>query len=123
MNYGYFNAFITNIGEEVPDKIEMLQEKADEVIVDYLSSRPALNDLIEKLTADDTIYICSFNRFASGIRDLDALLSEIIDEIGANIVCLEEGFDFLTAEGKGARKAFAAAVSLTNADPLTGFYK
>ncbi len=123
MNYGYFNAFITNIGEEVPDKIEMLQEKADEVIVDYLSSRPALNDLIEKLTADDTIYICSFNRFASGIRDLDALLSEIIDEIGANIVCLEEGFDFSTAEGKGARKAFAAAVSLTNADPLTGFYK
>lgn len=123
MNYGYFNAFITNIGEEVPDKIEMLQEKADEVIVDYLSSRPALNDLIEKLTADDTIYICSFNRFASGIRDLDALLSEIIDEIGANIVCLEEGFDFSTAEGKGARKAFAAAVPLVNADPLAGFFK
>ena len=108
---------------EVPDKIETLHKKADEVIVDYLSSRPALNELIEKLTADDTIYICSFNRFASGIRDLDALLSEIIDEIGANIVCLEEGFDLSTAEGKGARKALAAAVSLTNAAPLTGFYK
>ncbi|MBQ9022864.1 MAG: recombinase family protein [Eubacterium sp.] len=123
MNYGYFNAFITNIGEEVPDKVEALQEKADEVIVDYLSSRPALNELIEKLTADDTIYICSFNRFASGIRDLDTLLTEIIDEIGANIVCLEEGFDFSTDEGKGARKAFAAAVPLINADPLTGFFK
>jgi hypothetical protein len=67
----------------------------------------------------DFARIC-FVRFCSV---LFCFCSEIIDEIGANIVCLEEGFDFSTAEGKGARKAFAAAVSLTNADPLTGFYK
>ena len=123
MNYGYFNAFITNIGEEVPEKVESLHKYADEVIVDYLSYRPELNKLVEKLGAGDTLYICSFNRFASGIRDLDTLLTEIVDEIGANIVCLEEGFDFSTPEGKGARKAFAAAVPLINADPLTGFFK
>lgn len=123
MKYGYFNAFITNIDEDVQEKVAALEKVSDEIVIDYLSYRPALNDLIEKLTADDTIYIFSFNRFASGLRDLNLLLGEIIDEKGANIICLEDGFDFSTEAGKGAKKAFSAAVPLINADPLTGFYK
>lgn len=123
MNYGYFNAFITMIGEEVPDKIAALEQYADDITIDYLSYRPALNDLLDRLTADDTIYICSFNRFASGLKDLDLLLGEVIDGIGANVISLEDDVDFSTEIGKGVKKGIHAAVPLINADPLTGFYK
>ena len=69
------------------------------------------------------IYIYSFNRFASGLRDLDGLLTEILDEIGANIVCLEDDIDFSTEFGKGARRGLSAATPLINADPIYGFFK
>lgn len=123
MNYGYFNAFITMIGEDVPEKTEELQKYADEIVTDYLSYRPELNKLLDKLTADDTIYISSFNRFASGLRDLDGLLTEILDEVGANVICLEDDIDFSTDFGKGARKGLSAATPLINADPIYGFFK
>ena len=123
MKYGYFNAFITMIGEDVPETVARIEKVADEVIVDYLSYRPELNNILEKLTADDTIVIDSFNRFASGLRDLDALLTEIIDEKKANIICLADDIDFSTETGKGVRKGITAALPLITADPLTGFYK
>lgn len=124
MNYGYFNAFITDIGEDVPTKAEELHQYADDVRIETISARPLLNDLIDNvIKPGDKIYVYSFSRFCSGLSDLDSLLAEIIDEKQAVLISLHDDFDSSTEAGKGARKAFHQAVSLITADPSHGFYR
>lgn len=124
MNYGYFNAYITDIGEDVPQKVDIIRQYTENVFVESLSYRPELNDLIENILKEgDTLYVYSFSRFSSGLRDLDALLTEIVDERKVNVISITDEFDSSTEEGKGARKAFGQAVKLIVADPNYGFYK
>ncbi len=124
MVYGYFNAFITMIDESVPDAVAELEKVADTVITETLSYRPELNDLIDnKLKEGDTLYVLSFSRFCSGLRDLDCLMIELIDERKIRLISIRDDFDSATPEGVGARKAIHTAVSLVNADPNHGFYK
>ena len=124
MVYGYYNAFITMIDESVPDSVAELEKVAENVITETLSYRPELNELIDrKLKEGDTLYVLSFARFCSGLRDLDCLLTEIVDEKKVRLISIRDDFDSATPEGTGARKAFNTAVSLINADPNHGFYK
>lgn len=124
MNYGYFNAYITDIGEDVQQKVDVIRECTENIFIDSLSYRPELNDLIENiLKPGDKLYVYSFTRFCSGLRDLDALLTEIVDEKQAVLISITDEFDSSTEEGKGGRKAFNQAVTLINADPNYGFYK
>lgn len=125
MNYGYINTFITSIGEDVEGEIAALKAAgAEEVANDVLSYRPELNDLIDnKLKAGDTLYVYSFKRFSSGLRDLSRLLKEIVDEKQVRVVSLKDDFDTDTEAGKGALNAYHIAAKLTyEADPNFGFY-
>lgn len=123
MNYGYFNAFITKIGENAAAEAEELRQYAEDVRIETLSRRPFLDELIDTIQAGDKLYIYSFGRFCSGLRDLDELLTRIVDEKQAVLISLHDDFDSSTEAGKGARKAFSQAVGLITADPSHGFYK
>lgn len=125
MEYGYINTFITSIGEDVEGEIAKIKEAgAKEVANDVLSHRPELNDLIDnKLKAGDTLYVYSFRRFSSALRDLSRLLTEIVDEKQVRVVSVCDNFDSATAEGKAALYAYQNAARMTyDADPNFGFY-
>ncbi len=123
MTYGYFNAFITEIGEDVPAKIDALKQYAEVIEIETQSHRPGLLELIDKLQPGDVVYVYEFLRFSSGLRDLDRLLDKIIDEKKAYVVSLVDDFDSRTPTGMAAKHAYKNAVSMENADPTFGFYK
>ncbi len=123
MTYGYFNGFITNIGEDVATKVDELKPFAEVILVESLSSRISLYEILDNLQPGDIVYVYSFLRFSSGLRDLVALMETIIDEKGAHLVSLHDDFDSRTDEGKIARKTYINAVPLINADPTYGFFK
>lgn len=123
MKYGYFNAFITDIQESVPEKTNELKAFASEIIIDTLAARENLLELLGKLKAGDVIYVHNFTRFCSGLRDLVDLLHIIVNEKNAVLISLHDDFDSSTPEGKSKISAFETAVPLINADPNYGFYK
>lgn len=123
MTYGYLNGYITNIGENIPSHVDELKKYAEEIYVDSLSSRIYLRELIDKLQPNDTIYVYSFLRFSSGLKDLVNLLDIIIDEKRANLVSLHDNFDSATERGKVAKDVYRSAIPLMNADPSYGFYR
>lgn len=123
MTYGYINGFITNIGEDVPSHVDELKKYAEEIFIDSLSSRMYLNELINKLQPGDTVYVYSFLRFSSGLKDLVNLLEIIIDEKKANLISLHDDFNSSTEKGLIAKETYRRAVPLMNADPTYGFYR
>lgn len=123
MIYGYFNAFITNIGEDVATKVDELKEVAEVILVESLSSRLSLYEILDKLEPGDVVYVYSFLRFSSGLKDLVNLMEVIIDEKRAHLVSLHDDFDSRTSEGKIRRLAYINAVPLITADPSYGFFK
>ena len=123
MTYGYLNGFITNIGESIPSHVDELKKYAEEIYIDSLSSRIYLKELIDKLQPGDTVYVYSFLRFSSGLKDLCNLLDIIIDEKKAAVISLHDDFDSTTEKGKFAKETYKRAVPLMNADPTYGFYK
>ena len=123
MNYGYFNCFITNINEDAASQVEEVRKYADEVKVETLASRPFLREIVNKLQPGDTLYVYSFLRFCSGLRDLVNLMEMIIDDKKANLISLHDDFDSTTEKGKIAKEIYTRAIPLCNADPNYGFYK
>ena len=123
MIYGYFNAFITNIGEDVATKVDELKKVADVILVESLSTRLSLYEILDKLEPGDELYVYSFLRFSSGLRDLVNLMEVIIDEKRARLVSLHDDFDSNTPEGKIRRSTYINAVPLITADPTYGFFK
>ncbi len=123
MTYGYYNGFITDIGEDVPSGIEALKKYADVIEIESLSSRICLAGILERLQPDDILYVYSFLRFCSGLRDLCGLLEVIIDEKGAHVISLTDDFDSRTEAGRAAKAAYKNALRLINADPSYGFFK
>lgn len=122
MKYGYFNSYITDIGENVPAEVNELKEYADLIRLETLSSRPLLNDLIDHLQPGDKVYVHSFARFCSGLRDLTCLFTEIVTEKGADLISLHDDFDSSTEKGKIAMDVYERALKLNCADPIYGFY-
>ncbi|MCU6761768.1 Resolvase%2C N terminal domain [uncultured Roseburia sp.] len=123
MKYGYFNAFITDIQESVPEKTDELKAFASEIIIDTMATRENLLALLEKLQPEDIIYVHNFTRFSSGLRDLVDLIHIIVNEKKAALISLHDDFDSSTPEGKSKIAAFETAVPLINTDPNYGFYK
>ncbi|MCC8028432.1 MAG: recombinase family protein [Lachnospiraceae bacterium] len=123
MTYGYFNGYITNIGEDVSTKVDELRPFAEVILVESLSSRLSLYEILDNLQPGDIVYVYSFLRFSSGLKDLVTLMETIIDEKRAHLVSLHDDFDSRTDEGKIARKTYINAVPLITADPSYGFFK
>lgn len=124
MRYGYLNAYITDVDEDVAGEIKMIREHVDDLKVDVLSYRPILNELIDMVLKEgDCLYIYSFRRFCSGLTDLDCLLTEIYDEMHVDVVSIADDFDTRTPEGKGFRRGIEQAVRLCASDPNYGLYK
>ena len=76
--------------------------------------------MVEKLQPGDTVYVYSFLRFASGLKDLNNLLDIIVDEKKVNVISLHDDFDSSTEKGKIAKDVYKHAVPLINADPSYG---
>lgn len=61
--------------------------------------RPALNDMIERLSGGDTIVIESLSRLGRSTKDLLELV-EMFSDMGVNVVSLKEQIDTTTPTGK-----------------------
>ena len=123
MNYGYFNCFITSINEDAAAQVEELKAYADEIKMETLASRPFLREIVDKLQPGDVLYVHSFLRFCSGLKDLSNLMEIIIDDKKAHLVSLHDDFDSRTEKGLIAKEIYARAIPFCNADPNYGFYK
>lgn len=122
MKYGYFNGYITDIGEDIAAETEELKPLVDTLKIDTLSYRPELNKIIDSLLPGDEVYVYSFKRFCSGLKDLCALLTEIVDERKAEVISLHDDFDSRTEKGRIAQEVYRRAIPLSSADPSYGFY-
>lgn len=123
MKYGYFNQFITGIGEDVVGEIAEIREFADEVMVDTLSNRPRFDEMVGKAKKGDTIYVYSLTRSFSGLTDIADVLGLLYDK-GVDVISIKDRFKADHSEGGLiAYETMILASTLINVDPSHGFYR
>ena len=125
MKYGYLNLYITAIDEDTDAERKALLDVIDgpdKLYIERLHARKQMNTVFHLMERGDVLYVYSFARFASGIRDLVNLLEEL-EEMGIDVVSVADNFDTRTERGQDMIEAFKIAKEQTWADPSHGFYK
>ena len=125
MKYGYLNLYITAIDEDTDAERKALLDVIDgpdKLYIERLHARKQMNAVFSLLGEGDVLYVYSFARFGSGIRDLVNLIDEILEK-GAALVSVADNFDTRTERGQDMIEAFKIAKEQTWADPSHGFYK
>lgn len=125
MVYGYLNVYVTNIGEEADDERAALLEHVskDALIEDNMGARTHLFELLDNLKEGDTVYVYSFMRSFSGLRDIVKMFDTIVAEKKARLVSLMDDFDSATERGQIEIETYKKAIPYILADPTYGFYK
>lgn len=102
MKVGYIR--VSSTDQNLERQYRTMAEKGvEKIFADKLSGkntdRPELQRMMEFIREGDTVYIDSFNRLARNTMDLLTLVTKIQDT-GASIVSVKEGFDLTTPAGK-----------------------
>nr|WP_320132987.1 recombinase family protein [uncultured Holophaga sp.] len=123
MKYGYFNQFITGIGEDVEGEIALISQHADQVMVDTLSDRPCFDEMVGKATQGDAIVVYSMTRSFSGLADVAEEISKLYAK-GVSVTSLTDKFTMDHTEGgRIAYETMMLASTLVGVDPNHGFYR
>jgi DNA invertase Pin-like site-specific DNA recombinase len=76
---------------------------ADEVFVDFFTgtkaSRPELNKVLTQLRSGDSLMITRLDRLGRSTKDLLELVTRL-DDLGVNLIVLEQQINTATAEGR-----------------------
>jgi len=123
MNYGYYNQWITSIGEDPEIAIEALSKVSDEVRVDVLITRPHLFEIVEKAKSGDTLFVYKIIRAFSGLSDT-AEMMKILRDKGVSVVSIDDNLvaDF-TEAGKLAYDTIIFASTLVGVEPNYRSYR
>jgi len=73
------------------------------------TKRPKLQEMLDYIREDDTVYVCEFSRLGRSTADLLATVRQI-EETGAKFVSLKENFDTTTPAGR-LQMTMMAAIS------------
>lgn len=78
------------------------------------TKRPKLQELLEYIREDDTVYVEEFSRLGRSTADLLAIVQQI-ENVGAKFVSLKENFDTKTPAGKLQMTMMAAIAEFERA--------
>lgn len=78
------------------------------------TKRPKLQEMLEYIREDDTIYVEEFSRLGRSTADLLAIVQQI-EDIGAKFVSLKESFDTKTPAGRLQMTMMAAIAEFERA--------
>lgn len=77
-------------------------------------NRPVLQELLEYVREDDTVYVEEFSRLGRSTADLLAIVQQI-EDLGAKFISLKENFDTKTPAGKLQMTMMAAIAEFERA--------
>ena len=75
------------------------------------TNRPVLQELLEYIREDDTVYVEEFSRLGRSTADLLSIVQQI-EDLGAKFVSLKENFDTKTPAGKLQMTMMAAIAEI-----------
>lgn len=78
------------------------------------TNRPVLQELLEYIREDDTVYVEEFSRLGRSTADLLSIVQQI-EDLGAKFVSLKENFDTKTPAGKLQMTMMAAIAEFERA--------
>ena len=120
MKYGYYNYYITDIGEDVSAITKELETYADKVVVESLSYAPRYFELLDEVKEGDTIYVYDIQRSCGGLGDLVDTLKLLVNN-GVRFVSIQDGLTVDDSEiGRCTMQALIVAQTLTGVDPIHG---
>ena len=101
-NIGYIR--VSTIEQNEERQIKALEVKnIDKFYIEKASAkdinRPKLNEMLEYVRQDDTIYIHDFSRLARNVKDLLNIVEQLENK-KVNLVSIKENLDLRTPQGK-----------------------
>lgn len=112
MNKVFGYARVSTVDQNLDTQLDVLQRAGcDEVVQDKITgmslNRPALDELLAKLRAGDTVMVARFFRLGRSRDHLIALLGDFAEK-GIHFKALDLGVDSATPAGKLVLQIFAA---------------
>lgn len=123
MNYGYYNYYITDIGEDVSAITAELEKYADKIVLESLSSAPKYYELLNQVKEGDAVYVYDIQRSCGGLGDLVDTLKLLVNK-GVKFVSIRDDIVVDDSEiGKCTLKTLIVAHTLTGVDPIHGKFR
>ncbi len=123
MVYGYYNYYITGIGENVGEIVLELKKFSDKVVTEELSYSPKFYEMVAQAKPGDTVCVYNIKRSCGGLRDLVDIL-KLLNAKNVKFKSIQDGIVVdKTEQGQAVLNSLQVAAQLINTDPLHGFFK